>query len=235
MAISCTQNLEIENILPRDTSALTRSITPTTNPYIDWEDTTKINIVGYGAVTLPWYNGAEGSIPEHILHDYTRADSWELVYNFCADEIENTGGNKNYLIFYNKLTGKLRVYYYSKNIVTEGTMTVAQFRTSIETPLFNFNKGYYSSSLYDPARLDEVCTSNITSSGSKATALGWNCFEVELAYSPIYENAHLHIGFYDQNIRLIKLKGILSLTTDGTIITTDIYRGARQNSLYRGL
>lgn len=219
---SCTQTFDPEDALPRNRNAATRSITPVTNPYIDWEDTTKINIVGHGPVTLPWYNGAEGSIPDYILQDYKRSDGWELLYNFCSDEVENAGGDKNYLIFYNKLTGKLRVYYYSKEIVTNGTTTVAQFRTSGPTKLFHFNEGYYARHYYMSGGPLEVCTSSITTSESHATVLGWNCFEVELSYDPVATNEHLHIGFYDQNISKLSLRGILNLQTDGTIVTTNV-------------
>lgn len=98
---SCTKELLPDPDVPGRSSVVTRTITPRTNPYIDWEDTTKINIVGHGLVTLPWYSGAQGSIPDYILQDYKRADGWELLYNFCSDEQENALGNKNYLIFYN--------------------------------------------------------------------------------------------------------------------------------------
>lgn len=219
---SCTDDIDPNDAYPRELQTVTRSITPRQNPYIDWEDTTKINIVGHGLVTLPWYNGAEGFIPDHVLQDYKRADGWELVYNFCSDEAENIGGNKNFLIFYNKLTGKLRVYYYSRNVVTNGTTTVAQFRTSSASRLFDFNSGYYSIPYNGGVGPIEVCTSNLTNSGSHATAYGWNCFEVELAYDPIATNEHLHIGFYDQNISKLTLSGILSFETDGTIITTNV-------------
>lgn len=85
-----------------DYACKTKSMTPITTPYIDWEDTTKILINNYGMVTLPWYNGAQGSMPESIINDYKKSDGWELLYNFCSDKNENTLGNKNYLIFYIK-------------------------------------------------------------------------------------------------------------------------------------
>lgn len=220
--ISCTQEPTTEDTAPRTIRPVSRSITPHTTPYINWEDTTKINIIGHGSVTLPWYNGAQGAIPDYILQDYKRSDGWELLYNFCSDEFENAEGGKNYLIFYNKLTGKLRVYYYSKQTITNGTTTIAQFRTSSPSRLFNFNDGYYSLPFYGGNGPIEVCTSNITNSGSHSTSFGWNCFEVELAYDPIAPNNLLHIGFYDQNIKSLYLSGILNLQTDGTIITTDI-------------
>lgn len=199
----------------------TRSITPHTNPYIDWEDTTLINISGHRTVTLPWYNGASGAIPTYITQDYKRADGWELVYNFCSDTIENDG-RKNYLIFYNKLTGKLRVFYYNRDIVTDGSATIAQFITSDPTRLFYFNEGYFSSPLNMGNSFCEVQTSNISSSETKATTLGWNCFEIELAYDPYIEDQNLSVSFFDQNIAKILLSGILEAKTDGTIISTSV-------------
>ena len=49
-------------------------------------------------------------MPFYILNDYKKEDGWDLVYNFCSDNIANQEGGKNFLIFYNILTGKLRVF-----------------------------------------------------------------------------------------------------------------------------
>lgn len=59
---SCTKEFLPDPDVPGRSSVVARTITPRTNPYIDWEDTTKINIVGHGLVTQPWYSGAQGSI-----------------------------------------------------------------------------------------------------------------------------------------------------------------------------
>lgn len=142
----------------------------------------------------------------------------------------------------------MRVYYYSKDIVTNGTTTVAQFRVTGLSQLFNSNNGFYSLPYGHPGSPNEVCTSNITTIPTHATALGWNCFEVELAYDGGISNEYFHIAFYDQDIRKLKLSGILNLETNGTIITTDITNSAKpllnlagnaagaalQNAYYKG-
>lgn len=206
-----------------DYACKTKSMTPITTPYIDWEDTTKILINNYGMVTLPWYNGAQGSMPESIINDYKKSDGWELLYNFCSDKNENTLGNKNYLIFYNKISGKLRIFYYSPDIITNGTTTIAQLRTENPTWMFAFNNAYASQYMEFMTGNKEACSSLVTTSDNRSTSLGWNCFDIELAYDPsIGDNNHFGISFYDQNISSLTLKGFLNSKAKGSISTTNV-------------
>lgn len=147
----------------------------------------------------------------------------ELLYNFCSDEEENALGNKNYLIFYNKISGKLRIFYYSPDIITNGTTTIAQFRTDHPHWMFAFNQAYASQYWEFSQGTNETCTSLLTTSENRAATLGWNCFDVELAYDPsIKNNNHLSISFFDQNISSLTLNGYLYTDTNGSIISSNI-------------
>ena len=103
---------------------LTRSITPGVSPVFDWWDTTTISLSGINnPVTLPWYNGASTQIPYYMLDDYKPEDGWEMVYNYCIDTPPGEEG-KYYLLFYNKFTGILRVFYYNNHDVTAANTTL---------------------------------------------------------------------------------------------------------------
>lgn len=133
MAFSCSEeNFPIEEYNLNSSLKQSRSISTHLTPYINWEDTSLININKIGNVTLPWYSGSKGAIPDFILNDYKKEDGWQLVYNFCSDTIENAEGGKNFIIFYNILSGKLRVFYYNNNFITTSTATIAQFRNCFE-------------------------------------------------------------------------------------------------------
>lgn len=98
-----------DKIIARD--LYTRAIVPMTSPVFDWADTTNISLLGLNSpVILPWYNGANTQIPYYMLEDYKPEDGWEMVYNYCIDTPPGEI-NKSYLIFYNKFTGILRVFY----------------------------------------------------------------------------------------------------------------------------
>lgn len=101
--ISCKKdNAIVTSSCNNQLSVNSRNVTPHLTPYIDWEDTSLIAINKIGNVTLPWYNGSKGAIPDFILNDYKREDGWELLYNFCSDTQENAEGGKNFIIYANQ-------------------------------------------------------------------------------------------------------------------------------------
>lgn len=221
--ISCKKdNAIVTSSCNNQLSVNSRNVTPHLTPYIDWEDTSLIAINKIGNVTLPWYSGSKGAIPDFILNDYKREDGWELLYNFCSDTQENAEGGKNFIIYYNVILGKLRVFYYNKDFITTGNATIAQFKADRATRIFNFNKELYSPSIEEAPSIQEITRTNLTTFENKATGLGWNCFDVLLAYDPISSPEYLHIGFYDQNIKTITLNGILNMETNGTVTTTSV-------------
>lgn len=133
-----------------------------------------------GIVVLPWYNGAASQLSYYIIYDHTKKEGWEMVYNFCTDSNEF---EKYYLMFYNKFTGILRVFYYNKNQVTSGSTTFWQLSFTKTTKLLN-SVGYFTFPLSETGA-QTTYTSNITNvDNSKAIFYGWNCFDVELAYDP---------------------------------------------------
>ena len=107
------------------------------SPVFEWWDTTSISLLGINSpVTLPWYNGASTQIPSYMLHNYRPEDGWEMVYNYCINTSPGEIG-KNYIIFYNKLTGILRVFYYNNNNVTSASTTFWGINVSQTTSLLN--------------------------------------------------------------------------------------------------
>lgn len=223
MAFSCSEeNLPIEEYNLNSSLKLSRSISTHLTPYINWENTSLININKIGNVTLPWYSGSKGAIPDFILNDYKKEDGWQLVYNFCSDTIENAEGGKNFIIFYNIISGKLRVFYYNNNFITTGTATIAQFKTDTKSEILNFNESVASIISNGTAPLQEVTCTNITTVPSKSSTLGWNCFDVLLSYDPATYPKYLHLGFYDQNIQNISLNGVLNMKTNGTVTSTSV-------------
>lgn len=199
---------------------LTRSITPYVSPVFDWWDTTSISLPGISnPVTLPWYSGASTQIPYYLLADYKPEDGWEMIYNYCIDTPPGEV-NKSYIIFYDKFTGILRVFYYNNNDVVTANTTFWRLEITKPTSLLN---AVGPISLPISERIDNpvVYVTNLTSVPSKSIARGWNCFDVELAYDDklALGDAHFNIGVYNMIEGKINLTGDINLKTDGTIVT----------------
>lgn len=190
-------------------------------PYFDWENTSTVYIVNQGNILLPWISGADASIPSEILYDYHRQDGWELLYNLCSDSTLNVQGNKNYLIFYNKIRGILRVYIYNSNNTSTGSKdTYAHLTSNSSSRIWDFSQGIVS--LNPDSSSNGTYIPNRTNNNPVTSSLihGWNCFEAELAYDD--SNASSHDTFGVSLVDLIhydlQFKGILTGNATGNLI-----------------
>lgn len=211
--VSTVSNEEGENLV------VTRAIIQTISPVFDWEDNTSIALFGYRNVILPWYNAADANIPSEILEDYKKEDGWELVYNLCTESAAATYG-KYYLIFYNKLRGILRVFYYDIYDVTTANTTFWQLSFTKPTSMLN-SIGHFTTPM-NTNNTFNVYTTNISSVDSKGISRGWNCFDVELCYDPNSSSVAQKMGIrsYDVTQGKIIMTGSLQLDSEGTIVST---------------
>lgn len=198
----------------------TRSITPNVSPVFDWWDTTSIALPGVEVpVTLPWYNGTSTQIPYFLLDDYKPEDGWEMVYNYCINTPPGEIG-KYYLMFYNKFTGILRVFYYNNHDVTAANTTLWRLEVTEPTSMFNA-LGRVASLASVRVTNPVIYVTNLTDYPSKSVSRGWNCFDIELAYDEqlTQSNAHFNIGMYNMTSGSFNLHGEMELETEGTIVT----------------
>ncbi len=198
---------------------ITKAITQSTSPTFDWEDTPFIMLDGYGSQILPWYNATDTTIPTELLEDYKKEDGWEMVYNLCTPSDLTTYG-KYYLIFYNKLRGILRVFYYNIYNTTSANTTFWQLSFTRPTSMLN-SIGHFTM----PININDVqstYTTNLSSIETKAISRGWNCFDVELCYDPNSTSIAQKMGIksYDVTQGKLTLTGDLKMDSEGTIVTT---------------
>lgn len=223
LLFSCTTEPLNDHLVKEDASMClaTKALDPIHDtPYFDWEDTSSVYIVNNGNVLLPWIGGATSNIATEIVNDYHRAHGWELLYNLCSDPLLNPYGHKNYLIFYNKIRGVLRVYCYKSSDATgDAKDTYMHLSSSSSSRIWDFSQGVYSldsdasaTSTYIPNRSNNNYTSGLS--------IGWNCFEVELAYDNISSGEHntFNIDLFDRIHYDLEFKGLLSGVTTGNII-----------------
>lgn len=185
----------------------------------DWENTDVINIKGQNIV-LPWVGGASTTIPTRVLNEMSKANGWELYYNFPS--WINSAQNQNYLIFHNKFTGVLRVFSYNTVFTTNNSSGL--FNVQIEGP-----KPTALLSLKDPL-IGEFSSLNPNSIHSNSSdgqysgfRVGWNCIDVPLSYDPNITSSDklkLSISTDQQQLSNINLTGSFSSETKGELVTT---------------
>lgn len=189
--------------------------------YFDWENETEITLPGENTRTLPWVSGANTAIPAYITDDYQKDKGWELIYNLA--ENSNDVGN-NYLIFYNKFTGILRVFYYLNETVTIGNNGYWGLKITGNNALLN-NSNYFAYPINHKRNNPIQISSNIVNeslfSNNKLITRGWNVFETEFTYTnESIENVKMAIASYNENVSNVVLEGNVDLNSEGTIITT---------------
>ena len=219
---SCNDNLEEITWHSNENKIASRSITTEVSPMFDWDDTTHISLYNISRpVILPWYSGAEASIPSFILDSYKESDGWKLVYNTCSPSLLMQDG-KYYLIFYNIFSGRLRGYVYNKNDVTSGDITFWQLTFDNRTTLLN---DLTPNTTPGTIPVDEhiISVSNLSVNPTKALSEGWNAFEIDLlTYDPNMSNKNISmtISAYDVDRSEIVLQGNINLESSGTMLTT---------------
>lgn len=193
-------------------------LSPQITPFFDWENNSSIILPNGTSRILPWYSSAATSLPYFILQDYKRADGWELIYNLC-----HTPGQlgQNYIILYNKFTGILRTFYYLDDSVTLGSNGMWGISINGNNSLLN-NGAYFTNSMNKQVNNPFLVTTNITNlSVAKTINRGWNAFDTEFTYDnnatqPLY----FSINSFNKNIQDITLSGDLSLTSEGSIVSS---------------
>lgn len=179
---------------------------------VDWVNGTKVTLPNGEEVDLPWING--GDLLPFMKERLSPSNGWELVAHTMRPDTES---NRSYLIFHNYITGTLRVFCYMSTFVNNnmGYWTIS---TSQPTRLFNFIGNYaLPMNQYGPTK---IVISNCTIQDGKGFSLGWNGFQIELAYDP---RALGTMNFSPSclNATNFNFSGTFSSHTEGTIVGTE--------------
>lgn len=231
-SVQCSDNI-VETMEPD--GPLGRGIAPVdkseTNPTLltDWENckTVKLNELGPNGqnleVTLPWQNGTNTALNSNFCHDIKAADGWSMIFHtFCKS---NEDVNLSYMCFYNKFTGYLKVFYYSKD-TDFGTSTVWLLSSGdYQTPQPLFADLEYFSQPIEGDKDYTVLSAtadNMIPGGHSGLANGWNGFEFRIGeYHESVSSGKLSIDALNTAYMNIKIDGVTESTTNGTITTTN--------------
>lgn len=192
----------------------------------NWEKWETVILASGDTVQVPWNkNNTSGAVPYDIRNDIEAKNGWDLI----AHTVNGYGSQgKNYLIFHNKYTGILKVFYYMEP-GQSNLQNTAIWKLYFEVPSSNlaFADEYAALSTRKDKR--EIYLSNLTNDDTRGFTLGWNCFQTELAYDPDFAGGMLQIIPFSMTTSQILLDGNLEANTDGFIISTtnsNIMRGS---------
>ena len=176
---------------------------------VNWVNESKVTLPNGEKVDLPWVDG--GSLPFFMQQKLSPDNGWELVAHTMAPD---TQSDRSYLIFHNYVTGTLRVFCYMSTFATNNN---GYWRISFSEPtsLLNFVNEYALPK--DKKGRNEVIVSNSTTQHGGGFALGWNGFQIELAYDS-EASGIMKIEPMNVTTESIVMDGNFKSETEGTII-----------------
>lgn len=174
---------------------------------VNWENETEITLTNNNRVKLPWVRTSTSIIPYEIASDIKKVDGWEFM------SVNNDDLGSDYLIFHNKFTGILKIYYYysGQNLNNNAIWTLRD-----ESKNNYLNQGTYFTYPINKHLQDQVSIGVVSLSNTVGIDKGWNCFQLPITYSGRagYLDAFVNV----LNISSLELDGNYTEKTEGTII-----------------
>lgn len=195
---------------------------PIKGVYFNWEVATYVNNDSKFP-RLPWISGASTGVRRTLSLDHKKEDGWELVHNSFVLEKGNNEPRNKYLLFYNKFTGILRMWYWHEDENAHSQLNYS-IQSVAETSLFNFNGDFaYPMNSRRPAYSQYISGSGTTPSSQGISKDNWYMFEYEMAYDENVKNIPLEksdllIASKGIDISDIELNGSQSGTINGSIV-----------------
>lgn len=181
----------------------------------DWENMDGISISEDEVINFPWGSKRDANLPYTFAMDVKKEDGWKMIFHTLTKE---TDKNIRYIALYNQRTGFLKVLYYldSNAYLNNGGAWELEFTA----PRKYFN---HTTELAIPQNLGDIkywgC-SNAVKQGTKSFKLGWNGFQIQLAYDPnITSEYTLDIDSHCMNNTSVDLFGSTESYIEGTIVT----------------
>lgn len=194
-----------------------------------WESWDCINLYDGRVVSTPWYTSFSSSaVPADALHDIKYDDGWDLIFHYLECKSgKDYHSNIPYLIFHNRYTGILKVFYYLLNSsFYPNNHGIWQIKSDGPSSLFAFQNNPVS--LISEKQNEVHFVSTLTNNSTGGFTTGWNCFQIELAYDPM-QSGYLHISALSSNTVQLSFSGNLEADTSGLILSS---KGTNSYSTY---
>lgn len=196
---------------------MAQSITRSSNNGF-WEAWDFIALKNGNQVETPWNNvSTTSAVPHDILQDIKYEDGWDLIF-YRIEEGEGSVRNSPHLVFHNRYTGILKVFsYLSQEAFFPNNHGIWQIDTTERTSIFAFQNEIISK-ISEPQD-NTYYVSNITKNSTHGFSIGWNCFQIELAYDPA-QSGWMSISTLASNEIEISLSGNIEAETKGLMTTS---------------
>lgn len=207
-----------------------------TNPNLidDWENVETIYLNSSSryaptGVTAPWKDGNISALPSDFLKGIKKKDGWEMLFHTFKDF--GIDKYQNYMCFYNKFTGIIKVFYYYEAKGESATLTFWNMNGSTPLKIFDLPKFFAlaDNQINTNKRLTFSNVSVNNSQGITGLEEGWNGFTYQVSrYSSENTDCLITLSPYNQKITEFhmegdgngKLEGVIKsvTSTDNSII-----------------
>lgn len=181
----------------------------------NWENLEKVTLASGKEVSLPWADLSSAKFDEEYAKDIKKEDGWVMLFH-TMNEL-NLDEKKNYIFFYNQLTGFMKVFYYEENRETSAKEALWDFRSLSKgnTALFNLND--YVAFPDNERPYDAVEISNMISADLTGFSGGWNGFEMEFPYTQDYKDVYFGVSGYGKRLMSFTFSGTTESVIEGTL------------------
>lgn len=177
------------------------------NLHTQWESVNEIRLNNNEPVIVPWKAGGGSSldIPQSLVEDIKKEDGW-IVLSHTMIKINN---EPNYIIFYNRQRGQLKVFYYNPtNIINKSLIWVLEANSPTSVlPSNELVQGIINTT-NKYATTSNILNNSIANFGQLVQ--GWNMFTIELPYGQTNNNPVINIRAYNDHSSVIELGGKFS-------------------------
>lgn len=192
----------------KELKALTYDTPSTTNVGLNtnWESFYEIKLNNGLPTLAPWINesGSHIDIPLSYRQDIKKEEGWVMQHTMVREWSE-----PNYMIFYNKNRGLLKVFYYNPSHVPNQSLVwvvEANNPTSV-LPTNELIQGPLNTT-YQYSTASNLINNSITNFGQLVQ--GWNMFTLDLPYGQTNNSPVISIRAYNSQSSSIQLGGTFS-------------------------
>lgn len=186
----------------------------------DWENVQviKLGTPGNHSVTAPWANGTSTNLSSEFIHDIRKADGWDMLFHTFKKKGQDEG--TNYMCFYNKFTGILKIFYYAEKI--DGATTtqwILEQKSGELLKMFDAPDSFSKADSELPNNSSKSLSfNNATNSSISGLTVGWNGFQYQISrYADESTNCDVSINAIDNTITSFEFLGKSNNLTTGTI------------------
>lgn len=182
----------------------------------DWENTNSVMLATGKSISLPWSMEPHlSNIPVSLAFDIKKEDGWQMIYHSFNGPV-NLNEGMNFMIFSNKLTGFMKVFYYLEDKGFQNNTGFFNLEFTGSQKLLNA-----TADVTIPINVGELSywrCSNPSTGNELGMRWGWNGFQVMLSYDPNkMSSLILDIISQSGNISNVDLFGDFNGYSKGTI------------------